>query len=61
MLFHKFFAGCQYFIELAAFLNILILLLDWEGPRRTSMLASLLTLLLGKVAEAWLMHAKACN
>ena len=25
------------------------------------MLASLLTLLLGKVAEAWLMHAKARN
>ena len=32
-----------------------------EGPRRTSKLASLLTQLLGKVAEAMLMHAKACN
>ena len=33
----------------------------WEGPRRTSKLASLLTQLLGKAAEAMLMHAKACN
>ena len=32
-----------------------------EGPRRTSMLATLLTQLLGKVAEAMLMHAKTCN
>ena len=35
---------------------------DIKGsPRRTSMLASLLTQLLGKVAEAKLMHAKAYN
>ena len=38
-----------------------LLSISKEGPRRTSMLASLLTQLLGKVAEAKLMHAKAYN
>ena len=44
---------CGKFYELAFNLE--------ENPRRASMLASLLTQLLGKVAEAMLMHAKACN